>query len=178
VRGALALLALGVLCLAVQSVAGIHLPQGAVPDLSLLVVVAAGLLLPVPAGACISVLLGYAVDLMSGALLGQHALLRLVAYAGTKLANRRLDLRRPLPLSAFVAALTIADTLGVVLTTRALGGRAPLELGLAPVLGLQILVNAAAAPLISALASAVLRWVTPEDSARRVVRLEPRRKGA
>ena len=175
-RSALALLALGGVALVVQSVAGNHLPPGAVPNLSLLVMVAIGLHLPTARGLALAAALGYAADLLSGALLGTHALLRMLACATTRLANRRLDLRRGLPLAAFAAVLTVADAAGLALLFRAVTGRAALDVSLLPLLGSQVLVNALAAPLVVALAALVLRWVTPEESTRRLVRLEPRRR--
>jgi rod shape-determining protein MreD len=175
-RSVLALLAFGGIALVVQGVAGNHLPTAAVPNLSLLVMVAIGLSLPTARGLPLAAGLGYATDLLSGALLGQHALLRMLACAAARLANRRLDLRRGLPLAAFAAVLTLADAAGLALLNRAVGGRAVLDLSMLPLLGGQVLVNAVAAPLVVGLAGTLLRWVTPEESARRLVRLEPRRR--
>ncbi len=174
-RSALGLLAFGIVALVLQSVAGLHLPQALVPNLSLLVAVTLGLHCSAGSGLAVAGTLGYAADLFSGSLLGQHALLRALACAGTKLANRGLDLRRFLPLAVFTALLTLAEAAAVGGLTKLFAGRAVFDRALLAVLGQQALVNALAAPLVSAAAGRIVHWTLPEESTRRSVRLAPRR---
>ena len=174
-RPALGLLAFGIAALVVQSVAAVHLPAALVPNLSLLVAVTLGLHLEATGGLVVAGALGYAADLFSGSLLGQHALLRALTCAGTRLANRGLDLRRFLPLAVFAALLTLSEAAAVGGLTQLFAGRAVFDRALAAVLGQQVLVNALAAPLVCAAASRVVRWTLPEESTRRSVRLAPRR---
>ena len=174
-RPVLGLVAFGITALLVQSVAAVHLPAAWVPNLSLLVAVALGLHLEAAGGLVVAGSLGYASDLFSGSLLGQHALLRALACAGTRLANRGLDLRRFLPLAVYAALLTLAEAAAVGGLTTLFAGRAALDRALVAVLGQQMLVNALAAPLVSGAAGWVVRWTLPEESVRRSVRLEPRR---
>jgi rod shape-determining protein MreD len=119
-------------------------------------------------------LLGYATDLFSGALLGQHALLRALTFAVTRLANRRLDLRQPIPLACLVAALTVLDAAGVMALTRLFAGRVAIDGDLLLLLGAQVLVNAVAAPMMSASMRGLLDWTAHDEGLRRTVRLAPR----
>jgi rod shape-determining protein MreD len=171
----LGLLAFGITALVVQSVAALHLSPALVPNLSLLVAVALGLHLEAAGGLVVAGALGYASDLFSGSLLGQHALLRALACIGTRLANTGLDLRRFLPLAIYAALLTLAEAVALGGLTALFAGRAAFDGALAGVLGQQMLVNALAAPLVSAAAGRIVRWTLPEESLRRSVRLDPRR---
>jgi rod shape-determining protein MreD len=169
------MLAFGITALVVQSVAALHLPAALVPNLSLLVAVALGLQLEAASGLFVAGALGYASDLLSGSLLGQHALLRALACVGTRLANTGLDLRRFLPLAIFAALLTLAEAAALGGLSTLFAGRAAFDRALFAVLGQQMLVNALAAPFVSAVAGRVVRWTLPEESLRRSVRLDPRR---
>ena len=68
-------------------------------------------------GVCVAAAIGFATDLLSGSLLGQHALLRLAAYAAARVGSRHLNLRGALPQVAFVAGLTAANALALALLT-------------------------------------------------------------
>jgi rod shape-determining protein MreD len=174
-RPALGLLAFGLVALVLQGVLTVHVPVAWVPNLSLLVAVALGLHLEASGGLVVAGSLGYAADLFSGSLLGQHALLRALACVGTRLANQGLDLRRFLPLAVFAGLLTLGEAAAVGGLTTLFAGRAVFDRALAVVLGQQLVVNALAAPLVCAAAGRVVRWTLPEESLRRSVRLEPRR---
>jgi rod shape-determining protein MreD len=107
-KAALVVALLGLGALIVQSALARTVAPPWCPDLAWLVVIGIGLRWPsfVP-GVILAVTLGYAMDLVSGSLMGQHALLRLLTYLAAALAARQLDLSGGLPVAVFVSAMTI-----------------------------------------------------------------------
>jgi rod shape-determining protein MreD len=102
VKTFLALLGMGLLALILQGAIARAISPPWCPDLAWLVVVAVGLRWPnVLSGICLAVILGYSMDLVSGSLMGQHALMRLLTFLAAALAARQLDL------SGFVAVLIL-----------------------------------------------------------------------
>jgi rod shape-determining protein MreD len=105
------LLGLAVLLLALQQLVAGILPDSFRPDLLLVLALALGL----HSGATRSLLLafglGFAVDLLSGSPTGTYALLRGTACAATRLADRTLYLRSPLPWAAYSAVYQGVDLL-------------------------------------------------------------------
>jgi hypothetical protein len=88
VKRGLALLALGLLALVLQAAAASVLPPAWVPDLCLLVVMGIGIALrSLPVGIVLAAALGYATDLLSGSLLGEHALLRMAGYGAARVGS-------------------------------------------------------------------------------------------
>jgi rod shape-determining protein MreD len=108
VRRLLGLVALGLALLMVQGTLATFLPVHLLPDLVFLVVVGAAVTVGGMEGLAAAAVLGWCADLLSGALLGQHALLLALAYAATRVANLQLNLLRALPRVAFVAGLSLA----------------------------------------------------------------------
>lgn len=102
------LLALGMAVLVLQGTLATFLPVHLLPDMVFLVVVGAAVVVGGVEGLAAAALLGWMMDVVSGALLGQHALLLALAYAGTRFANLQLNLLRALPRVAFVAGLSLA----------------------------------------------------------------------
>ncbi|MCG8589385.1 MAG: rod shape-determining protein MreD [Proteobacteria bacterium] len=168
-------LALGGLGLVVQGVLAELVSPRWSPDLSLLVLVAMAYhWRPAASGYVLAATLGYATDLLSGSLLGQHALLRVATFAGARLASRQLDLRGTLPLAVFVAGVTLLYGLGLFWSSDFFAGEAGLSWGgVGGVLG-HALVNAVAAPFVAAGVGRVAQWTVEEDP-NRVVRLDPER---
>ncbi len=173
-REALALFAAGLVALLVESAALQHLPAVVVPELSLLFPVAAALLLEPLAGLLVAVGLGFGADMLSGALYGQHAFLRLAEYAAVRGLAGQLDLRRPLPLAAFGFAVAALDAAAAAGVTRFFLGTFPVSAGeLVRVAG-RALASAVAAPSAIALARAASAWGSL-DEARREMRLDTKR---
>ena len=109
-RQLLAMGALGVLALVIQSALATFVPPPYCPDLGLLVVIAIGLRWRgLTVGLLLAALLGFAADIMSGTLMGQHALLRMVAFAS---AFSRSGVRKTSPSSAFAASVTSSSPMG------------------------------------------------------------------
>jgi rod shape-determining protein MreD len=111
----LAMLAVGLLALMLQGALARTIPPPWCPDLAWLVVVALGLRWPsFLSGVFVAVILGYSMDLVSGSLMGQHALMRLLTFLAASLAARQLDLSGALSVSIFVFGVTLAYGLAMV----------------------------------------------------------------
>lgn len=174
-RQPLTLVAMGLVALLLQGGIATHVPRAFVPDFAFLIVVTCGLHLPGARGLLVVAWLGYTADLLSGAPLGEHAVLWIGLWGLTGIVNRRLDLRRVPPLMVAVAAFTLAQTAAFVFLHSGVLGRATLDTTLFVTLGWQILANVLAAPLVWGATVGVLALTAPEEGARRTVRLDTRR---
>jgi rod shape-determining protein MreD len=117
VKSTLAVLACGLAALMVQGALARALPPPWCPDLAWLVVLGIGLRWPgFVSGFVLAAVLGFAMDALSGSLLGQHALLRLVSYLAAAVAARQLDLSGGIPVALLTFALSLAYGFGVVAT--------------------------------------------------------------
>lgn len=172
----LVLLSIGALAPMLQGALAQFLPAALCPDLGLLLVAAVGLCgRSVAVGLLFSALVGFVADLLSGALLGQHALLRVLAYAAARSASVHVNLIGVGSKAIFVALLTVLNGLAMgALTAFFSPGAGFAWIGLGD-LALSALVNALAAPLATSLVSAVLNRFGDEDGGRRLLRLESRR---
>jgi rod shape-determining protein MreD len=171
----LVLLVVGATALMVQGAVALVLPARFVPDFGFLLVVAIALCVRSAAsGVVLAALLGYATDLLSGSLLGQHALLRMGAYGAARFGSARLNLRGPLPQALFVALLSVAHAgvLWGLVAFFAPGIGSPL-VTLRELLP-HALLNALAAPLVSQGIAALLARLGDDEAAQRPMRLEPR----
>jgi len=172
----IALFALGVLALMLQGALATIVGPNLCPDLGLLVVLALGLRWPnLPSGVWLAAGLGYVTDLLSGSLLGQHALLRGMAFLAARLGSRQLNLRGALPLTTFVAAVSVLYGVALLsLTDFFTGG---IELGWRWFGGLLVhsSINALLAPSISSLVGRVWASLGEDESGQRL-RLEPRER--
>lgn len=166
------LLGVGLAALVVQGAAALVLPYPFCPDLGLLVVIAIGLYWePLPSGFALAALLGYSTDVLSGSLLGQHAMLRLVCFAAARLASRQLNLRGALPFAVFAGGLTIAYAAALEAQLAFFTG-APTEVGAFGRTLLHAVVNAFFAPIVAAVVEQVCSWGGDDDRARRPVRFD------
>ena len=110
-----AIFAVGVLALVVQGALARTIPPPFCPDLAWLVVVGIGLRWPhFVSGVVLAVVLGYGMDLLSGSLMGQHALLRLVSFLAAALAARQLDLSGGVPVGIFVLVISVVYGVAVI----------------------------------------------------------------
>lgn len=171
-----ALLVVAVLIPMVQGVASGMAGSRLCPDLGVLLAMGVGLhLRSGTAGLCVAAVTGYVTDLLAGALLGQHALARVMAFAAARVAGRRFNLRGAVALALSAAAITAANAvlLGALRAFFSAGvGEGLLAWQDLPP---QLAVNAVFAPLV---AGAVARLVTRlggEDARRRLLSLEPTR---
>jgi cell shape-determining protein MreD len=124
-------------------------------------------------GVCLAALLGYTTDLLSGTLLGLHALLRLGAYGAARALSSSFNLRGPLSLALFALLLSAVHA-GALHALAAFFARtwaaAPDSLR---DLAVHAVVNSIAAPFVIGLVSRAAAWLGDDDSGR-PVRLEPR----
>ena len=173
-----AVLVLGLLTPMFQSVAVSYVSVPLWPDFSLLLVVALGLCWRSAAGGMlIAALLGFLSDLLSGSLLGQHALLRVAVFCMSRLGNRGLDLRGPLPQALFVAVLTVLNAAALGALTVFFASVTGVGFVVVRDLAPQALMNALFAPLVIAGVARIRSGLGDEEAGRRLITFAPRRDG-
>jgi cell shape-determining protein MreD len=170
IRPTLALALLGASALIVQGTLAALLPPGLVPDLGLLLAVAAAVsALLLAAG------LGYGADVLSGTLLGEQALLRLLAFAATRFVSAQFHLERGLPFATFCFVVGLLDPLGVAALSLLFAGASPFGWEALPTLALRALLLALLAPSVHRSLSALVERFQDGDARRREVRFDTRR---
>ena len=175
-RSMLAIFALGVLGLIVQTALLNLLPGHWVPDLALLIPVVAILALPPVEGLLLAAALGLSAGMFSNALLGQHALIRIVEFMVIRVVNAQLDLKRALPLAVFAFAITIFDAAGLLGITRFFFGESPIPLRETGDLLVRAGVNAVVAPMLATPLRRIVERFAERDARRsRDVRLDTKR---
>ena len=143
-KSSLTLFVVGLLALMLQGALARMLPPPWCPDLAWLVVVALGLRWPgFVSGLVLAALLGFATDLVSGSLMGQHALMRVLTYLAAALAARQLDLSGAFSVTVLVFVLMLGYGLAIVATLSFFVGSAGI--------GLHVLGQAFAHALVNAL---------------------------
>jgi rod shape-determining protein MreD len=179
VKRVLALLVVGTLAAMLQGAVAGFMPARFCPDLGFLIAVAIGLCWRSTAGGLVvAASLGFVADLLSGSLLGQHALLRVLAFGAARLPSRNINLRGPLPQALFVAGLTAANALAVGALTAFFSPGAGFGVAALGDLPVHAGVNAAFAPFVTRATEALLGRLGDEEAGRRLLRLEPRRWAA
>jgi len=178
-----AVFVLGLLALGVQGGLAMVLPRSLCPDLGLLVVLAIGLhWLDVTRGMFVATALGFAADLLSSAILGAHALLRLLSFSLTALARSQMDLRGGATFALFAGGMTLINAAGLMLLLRFFtpGGADVVGYsawGLVSGVLPQAAVNASLAPLVSLL----VIWLDEKlegEASRPGIELDARRAGS
>lgn len=159
---AAALLGLSLAGLMLRGVVAEYLPAVLVPDLGLVMAVAAGLHLGSLGALVVAFAVGLVGDLLSGSLLGQQALVLMSLAGVTSVADRQLQLKRGLPLAVFTAGGTVAAGALLVASTSLFEGRLVPDAGLAVGLLLHAAANAAVAPPLAAAVGRLL----PEPAVR------------
>jgi len=99
------------ICLLLGQTLAQHLPEWLRPDLVLIFALAMGLRLRGTGALILAFTFGLIFDLGSGALPGLYAFLRGTACAATRLFDRALYLRAPVPWAIYVLAYTVIDAL-------------------------------------------------------------------
>jgi cell shape-determining protein MreD len=168
-RAALAVIALGALGLVIEGALVTFLPALLLPDLALVLGIAAALFLPGGASLVALAGLGFAADLLMGAPLGLHVLTLMVPFAATRIANGSLELRRGMPEAVLVAVLTPVAGLATMLVLHLRGISADFGLWFALGLVVQTVVNAALAPAACALVESIAAATGELDPTRRGV---------
>lgn len=152
----IAVLVLGALAPMIQGVAGSFIAPRYVPDLGMLVVVGLGLhWRSVGGGLLLATALGFVADMLSGSLLGHHALLRIFAFCAARVGASQLNLRGPLPMMSFAAVFTVVSAAASgLLTAFFVAGAAHDWLRLRELVP-QALINGVAAPFVIAVVARV-----------------------
>ena len=154
-------------------------PARFIPDLGFLVVIALGLHWRSTAGGLVlAATLGFATDLLSGSLLGQQALLRLLAFGAARFASGHLNLRGAVPQSLFVLAFTAINALGIALLNVFFNAGGGFDLVMLRDLLPHALVNALVAFPVSRLVESLATAFGDDEGARRALRLAPRGRSA
>jgi rod shape-determining protein MreD len=155
----LGLFALGLLAMVVGGAATTFLPPAVCPDLTLLLVIAMALNLGGARTLLASAALGYVADILSGAPLGQHALVLVLVFGAASAANRSLELRSPLAQASIAGVLTVMNGLVLALIASFLGATLVLDLRFA----LQLLSQAALSCVFGPLVCAAVDVVASRD---------------
>ena len=175
-KPAVALLLVSAFAVMVQGAAAGLIGHFIIPDLGLLIVVALGTRWrSLASGIVLAALIGYLADLLSGSLLGQHALLRMLAFAAARVGSRSLNLRGALPQAVFVGILSLVNALGVAVLTTFFAPDTGFGIASAGALLAHAGINAVFAPLVALGTDRLLGLVSDDDAGRRLLRFEPRR---
>lgn len=162
------ILVLGSLLATVQGVLGNFLPQAFCPDLGLLLVLALGLIWRSFAGGLLlAVMLGYVSDFLSGSLLGQLALLRILAFLAARAISRHLSLLSSLHLALFSLVITAIYGLALLSLTGLFSREASVEVPALFALLPQMLLNALFAPPVVALVRFMAAQLGDDESGRK-----------
>jgi rod shape-determining protein MreD len=172
VKRILAVLLIGIVTPMIQGALNTYVPPRFTPDLGFLVVIALGLhWRSAPGGLAIAAALGFCADLLSGSLLGEQALLRMLAFATARVASRHLNLRGAIPQAAFVLVLTAANALGIRLLEVFFTSGARFDPALLQDLLSHAAINALFAPPVSRGVEVLTIALGSEENGRRSVRL-------
>jgi len=175
-KRSLALIALGIVALGLQGGIATLLPRGYCPDLGLLVVLAIGLHWHgFASGTLVAAALGFAADLLSGSLMGVHALLRILIFGCASLARRQLNLQGAVPLGFFTAVMTLVYAFGVLGLTRFFIADAAMSWGDIGALVPQAVVNALLVPLVASLVMRISERFGDSEGYRGGLELEAQR---
>jgi len=178
-RQGLALAVLGVLTLVLQGALATIVPPPWCPDLALLVVISIGLRWRGLAfGLCLAAGLGFAADLLSGSLMGQHALLRLFVFIAAFFAGRQLNLKGSLPLALFATGVTVAYGLLLLGLSDFFVGGQGLTWGFVGALLQHGVVNGLCAPPVLSVVGRLVAWLGDDETGSRTLHLDARRHTA
>jgi rod shape-determining protein MreD len=166
-RRAGVLLAIGVLALVVQGAAATIVAPPLCPNFGLLVVIAMALRWRGAAsGLFVAFLLGYAADLLSGSLLGQHALLHLFVFATARIVVRQLNFHGGLPLAVFAGVVILIYGVALVALTGFFVGSVELRWSWLGDELIHAAVSALFAPAVSAGVGRISSWFAEGEAVR------------
>jgi len=170
------LLMAGVLVLMLEGALATILPPPWCPDLRLLAVICIGLrwqgLAP---GLALAYILGSSADVLSGSLMGLHALLSMLAFLSAVFAGRQLNLKGLFPLMAFAASVSLFYGLALyAVSIFFVSGIQFVPQWLWENL-LHSLVNGLFAPLVFEALTRLAVWAGADDSSERALFLETSR---
>ena len=173
-KRAFVLIGLGLFAPIIQGAIVPFLPRGACPDAGLLLAIAIGLSVRGAAGGlALTALVGFVADLLSGALLGAHAFLWMMAFGAARSSSLHVNLKGPFMQILLAGSLTVFTALGLVALT-AFFGTAESRTLVAPVeLMRQVIANSLAAPVVLWLVGRLVARLS-DDGGPRMLRLDPK----
>jgi rod shape-determining protein MreD len=174
IRSALALSALALGALVLQGTLAALLPPALTPDLALLVALVAAVVAPALPALLLAAGLGFGADLLSGTLLGEQALLRLLAFAATRFVSSQFHLERGIPLASYCLAIGLLDPLGLAALSRLFSGASPIGWESLPTVAVRALLGAVLAGGVHRIVGGALS-LQDGDARRREVRFDTRR---
>lgn len=174
-RSLLALAGLALGSLVLQCLLAALLPPALVPDLTLLVTVIAAVEAPALPALLLAASLGFGMDVLSGSLLGEHALLRILVFAATRFVSAQFHLERGLPLATYCLAIGLLAPLGLAALSRLFTGQSLLGVEALPTLTLRASVGALLATSVHRVVGATFAALQDGDARRREVRFDTRR---
>ena len=173
-RRGFVLIALGLFAPMVQGAVVPFLPRGACPDAGLLLVIAVGLSLRSAGwGLALTAFVGFVADLLSGALLGSHAFLWVLAFGAARFTSLHVNLKGPFMQMMLAASLTAACALGMAGLTAFFGSADARSLVTPAELLRQVIANALLIPI----ATVGVAWLVAkldEGGGPRTLRLDPK----
>jgi rod shape-determining protein MreD len=175
IRSALALTGLALGALVLQGALAALLPPALVPDLGLLLAVVTAVVAPALPALLLAAGVGFGADLLSGTLLGEQALLRILAFAATRFVSGQFHLERGLPLASYCLALGLLDPLGIAALSALFSRPSPFGWEALPTLAVRALVGAVLAGGVHRLVGVALETLQDGDARRREVRFDTRR---
>jgi rod shape-determining protein MreD len=175
VKRGIALVLVGLFLLVLQGALATNLPVRFTPDWGFLLVVAvAPRLRSTAGGVALAAWVGITTDVLSGSLLGAHALLRMGAFGAARFAGGRLNLRGLLPQATFVAMLSVADALGLWALASFFSPVAAPGLTVLREVAPKALVQAVFAPLVSFAVDRLLNRLGDDEGGPKLMRLATR----
>ena len=176
-KAVFALLGLGALLPMVQGVIGTFIPLQYCPDFGLLLVVGLGLYWRNPhGGMALATAIGFITDILSGSLLGQHALLRLFAFGVARAASKQFNLRGVMAQAVLLVILTALNALGTAALTAFFvaghGWGGVILASLTP----HALINGAFAPFAMALVARIAVGFEDNEPGQSLLPIRPRKR--
>jgi len=154
-----------------------YFPGALRPDLALLVVFGLALCWRNSAtGLVLAAASGFAVDLFSAGLLGQHALLSVLVFGASRLLTVHMAMAGAVSRMLFAAVLTVAHAFGLAALTSFFTPGAGFGLLRPSYLGPHVVANALVAPIVTGVVAGIAAWISGEDtSGHRTLRIDTRR---
>lgn len=173
----LALLVLGIGAMIVQGAVNGFVPPRYTPDLGFLFVVGLGLRWRSASGGLVlAAALGFAADILSGSLMGEHALMRVFVYACARAASRQLNLRGLVPQATFVLGLTLVNAFGIGTLNTFFSAGSGADWAMMRAALPHAAMNALFAPAVSRVVEGLVLALGGDEAGRNLLRLDPRRR--
>jgi rod shape-determining protein MreD len=177
VKRVIAILLIGSAALMVQGSVNAFLPPHVTPNFGYLIIIGVGLhWRSAAAGIGIAAVLGFTADLLSGSLLGEQALLGMLAFVAARFVSQQLNLRGALPQALFVFALTGVNALGIGVLDTFFGIRGGIGATILQYLPVHALANAVFAPFVARGVEVLASASGSEEGGRRQVYLPAARR--